>query len=47
VTRDKIGQEKARPKIATILSVLKTGIRLGAQGRDYRLAVLPQLPYRA
>ena len=42
-----IGSEQAGPKIAAILSVLETCKRLGVQGRDYLLAVLPQLSYRA
>jgi transposase len=42
-----IRSEQAGPKIAAILSVLETCKRLGVQGRDYLLAVLPQLSYRA
>ncbi len=42
-----IGSEKAGPKIAAILSVLETCKRLGVNGREYLLEVLPQLSYRA
>ena len=42
-----IGSEKAGPKIAAILSVLETCKRLGVNGREYLLGVLPQLSYRA
>jgi transposase len=38
-----IGDEKAGPKIAAILSVLATCERLGIGARDYLLAVLPKL----
>ena len=38
-----IGDEKAGPKIAAILSVLATCRRLGIHPRDYLLAVLPKL----
>jgi hypothetical protein len=38
-----IGDEKAGPKIAAILSVLATCERLGIAARDYLLAVLPRL----
>ena len=42
-----IGSEEAGPKIAAILSVLETCKRLGVNGREYLLEVLPQLSYRA
>ena len=42
-----IGSEKAGPQIVAILSVLEICKRLGVQGRDYLLEVLPQLSYRA
>jgi transposase len=38
-----IGDEKAGPKIAAILSVLATCQRLGIPAREYLLAVLPKL----
>ena len=38
-----IGDEKAGPKIAAILSVLATCQRLGIQAREYLLDVLPKL----
>ena len=38
-----IGDEKAGPKIAAILSVLATCQRLGLQAREYLLDVLPKL----
>lgn len=38
-----IGDEKAGPKIAAILSMLATCQRLGIPARDYLLAVLPKL----
>jgi len=38
-----IGDEKAGPKIAVIMSVLATCRRLGIHPRDYLLAVLPKL----
>ena len=38
-----IGDEKAGPKIAAIMSVLATCRRLGIHPRDYLLAVLPKL----
>jgi transposase len=38
-----IGDEKAGPKIAAILSVLATCQRLGIQAREYLLDVLPRL----
>ena len=38
-----IGDEKAGPKIAAILSVLATCQRLGMSAREYLLAVLPKL----
>ena len=38
-----IGDEKAGPKIAAILSVLATCERLGIEAREYLLAVLPKL----
>ena len=38
-----IGDEKAGPKIAAIMSVLATCRRLGIHARDYLLAVLPKL----
>ena len=38
-----IGDEKAGPKIAAILSVLATCQRLGISAREYLLAVLPKL----
>jgi hypothetical protein len=38
-----IGDEKAGPKIAAILSVLATCQRLGIQAREYLLAMLPKL----
>lgn len=38
-----IGDEKAGPKIAAILSVLATCERLGLKAREYLLAVLPKL----
>ena len=37
-----IGDEKAGPKIAAIISVLATCRRRGIQPRDYLLAVLPK-----
>jgi transposase len=38
-----IGDEKAGPKIAAILSVLATCERLGIEAREYLMAVLPKL----
>ena len=38
-----IGDEKAGPKIAAIMSVLATCRRLGIHPRNYLLAVLPKL----
>ena len=38
-----IGDEKAGPKIAAIMSVLATCRRLGIHPRDYLMAVLPKL----
>ena len=43
----RIGSEKAGPKTPAILSVLETDKRLGVNGREYLLEVLPQLSYRA
>lgn len=42
-----IGSEKASPNVAATVSVLETCKRLGVGARDYLLAVLPQLSYRA